>query len=78
MDDSTRASQSFGYSSWKQWWRRSPTTCCSKKILLLLVWQALLSFSWNMFFQNEVLSMPIAVNLGRISFILAPVAGWKI
>ena len=29
-----------------------------------------------MFFQNEVLSDPIAVNLGYISFILAPVAGW--
>ena len=29
-----------------------------------------------MFFQNEILSNPLAVNLGSITYILAPVAGW--
>ena len=29
-----------------------------------------------MFFQIEVLSNPLAVNLGNITFIFAPVAGW--
>ena len=74
MADSTRTSQSFGYSSWKQWWRRSSNTWCSKKILLLLAWQFLFVFSWillTLYVDDLVLSISMF-----LSSTFAPLIGW--